>query len=141
MSDADQVAMMKTLAAILHLSNLEFIKEREGSKVKNGEGNVTLLYLTTSVLNQASTLLNVNNTGLALGLTVRIMKVRGTSTAIPLKPEEAVDARDALTKALYSRMFNWLVENINKSIALTTESFSFIGVLDIFGFENFKVNR
>lgn len=54
-----------------------------------------------------------------------------------------MDARDALAKALYGRLFDWLVMRINMSIAghhgIVPDS-NFIGVLDIFGFENFKVS-
>lgn len=47
----------------------------------------------------------------------------------------------ALAKALYERMFKWIVHRINKSLdrSLGTGS-SFIGILDIAGFEIFKVN-
>ncbi len=56
---------------------------------------------------------------------------------------QAVDVRDALAKALYNRLFNWLVKKINVSIASGISEdggTKFIGVLDIFGFENFTVN-
>jgi hypothetical protein len=49
------------------------------------------------------------------------------------------DNRDAVCKALYSRLFDWLVTYINKSIVPKEKAVSFIGVLDIFGFELFKV--
>lgn len=44
-----------------------------------------------------------------------------------------------MCKALYSRLFDWLVAYINKSIVPKEKAVSFIGVLDIFGFELFKV--
>jgi myosin heavy subunit len=68
------------------------------------------------------------------------MKIRGNSMTVPLKPVQANDTRDAVCKALYGRLFNWLVSNINISIDISKERRSFIGVLDIFGFENFQVN-
>ena len=55
---------------------------------------------------------------------------------------KAADARDALAKALYERLFNWLVARVNDSIAGSVSDNSYIvGILDIFGFENFKVGR
>jgi hypothetical protein len=55
---------------------------------------------------------------------------------------KAQDARDALAKALYGRMFLHLVERINACIACTDfrDSRATISVLDIFGFECFQVN-
>ena len=51
-------------------------------------------------------------------------------------------ARDALAKALYSRLFDWLVQRVNASILVedTDSSPLSIGVLDIYGFEIFKSN-
>jgi myosin-5 len=51
---------------------------------------------------------------------------------------QAAEARDALAKILYKRLFEWLVSRINAAI-LKPGRKNFIGVLDIFGFENFKV--
>eukprot|EP00741_Cyanophora_paradoxa_P018970 tig00021108_g18313.t1 len=54
--------------------------------------------------------------------------------------DQAVEARDALAKALYGRLFEWLVQRINKCIRNDEKTVAFIGILDIFGFESFKVN-
>jgi len=45
-----------------------------------------------------------------------------------------------MAKALFSRLFDWIVSYINGVILAKEKSSNFIGVLDIFGFENFKVN-
>ncbi len=53
---------------------------------------------------------------------------------------KAADARDALAKALYERLFNWLILRINEAISgVTSQNSYMIGILDIFGFENFQV--
>jgi myosin-5 len=66
-----------------------------------------------------------------------------------LKCPQAVDARDALAKALYSQLFDWLVARVNKGIrpaSATSDSTAavpvkaFVGILDIFGFEAFERN-
>ena len=59
-----------------------------------------------------------------------------------LNPAEAEAARDALGKALYDRLFAWLVGRVNKSTAPIDDEkvASTIGVLDIFGFESFGKN-
>lgn len=61
---------------------------------------------------------------------------------------ECIDARDSLAKCLYDNLFNWLVERMNLTILPEdegTEQFKLetktIGLLDIFGFENFKENN
>jgi len=63
----------------------------------------------------------------------------------PLKQEEAENARDALSKHVYAKLFNWLVKRVNQSIskkmnAKQSRNLKFIGLLDIFGFEIFKNN-
>lgn len=65
--------------------------------------------------------------------------VRDT-TVVGFTPEAAVDARDAVAKAVYGRLFSWIVKRVNRHIAASDRRFAFIGVLDIFGFEAFKHN-
>ena len=47
----------------------------------------------------------------------------------------------ALAKAIYVRMFNWLVARVNKTLDTKNKKQYFIGVLDIAGFEIFEVRR
>ena len=61
---------------------------------------------------------------------------------------KAMDNRDALAKQMYDNLFNWLVRKMNQTIepaAIGEESFKdrakTIGLLDIFGFENFDKNN
>ncbi len=54
--------------------------------------------------------------------------------------EDAAATRDALAKAVYSQLFDWLVLRINRAIHDDTSEYS-IGVLDIYGFEIFQHNR
>src|SRR5882724_1555978 len=58
---------------------------------------------------------------------------------VPLKVYEAQNARDALAKAMYSKLFDFIVKTINKSIPFSTSA-HYIGVLDIAGFEYFETN-
>lgn len=51
---------------------------------------------------------------------------------------QAADSRDSLSMALYSQCFSWLISKINTKIK-GKENFKSVGILDIFGFENFQV--
>uniref|UniRef100_A0A3B3V9S7 Myosin IF n=1 Tax=Poecilia latipinna TaxID=48699 RepID=A0A3B3V9S7_9TELE len=88
-------------------------------------------------------LLGIDPTRLQDKLTSRKMdsKWGGKSESInvTLNQEQATYTRDALAKALYARLFDYLVEAINKAIQKPYEEFS-IGVLDIYGFEIFQKN-
>uniref|UniRef100_A0AAQ6A986 Osteoclast-stimulating factor 1 n=1 Tax=Amphiprion ocellaris TaxID=80972 RepID=A0AAQ6A986_AMPOC len=64
---------------------------------------------------------------------------KSESINVTLNQEQATYTRDALAKALYARLFDYLVEAINKAIQKPYEEFS-IGVLDIYGFEIFQKN-
>lgn len=73
-------------------------------------------------------------------LTHRTIDARGDLVTSPLDISQSVFARDALAKAIYARLFDWLVQRINFSIhTLTSSSKSpsnhVLGILDIFGFE------
>uniref|UniRef100_A0A4W5PMI8 Myosin VB n=1 Tax=Hucho hucho TaxID=62062 RepID=A0A4W5PMI8_9TELE len=54
--------------------------------------------------------------------------------------KQAANARDALAKHIYAHMFDWIVEYVNKSLHTSSKQHSFIGVLDIYGFETFEIN-
>jgi myosin heavy subunit len=63
----------------------------------------------------------------------------------PLTIQESYNSRDAMAKAIYGKLFNWIVKRINDSISLkmnakSGKNLKFIGLLDIFGFEIFKEN-
>lgn len=54
----------------------------------------------------------------------------------PLPVDAARENRDSLTKTIYSRMFDWLVERINKAIGQDSHARAVCGVLDIYGKEH-----
>jgi len=70
---------------------------------------------------------------------------RGEVIVSPIKKEAAVGVRDAFVKGIYDRTFIWIVMKINKAIFAGEQdkikkNIS-IGVLDIFGFDNYPTNR
>ncbi|CAB3410648.1 unnamed protein product [Caenorhabditis bovis] len=124
-----------TIGALLHLGNVEFEENandsRGGCKVK-GEAEPSLM--------NAARLLGLEPDEMRMGLCARIMQatkggVKGTLIRVPLKPHEAAAGRDALAKAIYAKMFDWLVANVNRSIPFE-KSAGYIGVLDVAGFGN-----
>lgn len=54
---------------------------------------------------------------------------------------QAIDTRDALAKFIYANLFDWIVDKINKSLAMSKEKTArTINIVDIYGFESFEVN-
>uniref|UniRef100_A0A3P8ZN65 Uncharacterized protein n=1 Tax=Esox lucius TaxID=8010 RepID=A0A3P8ZN65_ESOLU len=120
-SENDCWEINKLLAAILHLGNIEF------------EGQRTWLFST------------VSDHALEQSLTKRSFVASRESVTKPLTASQAMDGRDAFVKAIYGRLFVWVMEKINKAIFKPPPEDSnyirqSIGLLDIFGFENFKQN-
>lgn len=77
-------------------------------------------------------------------LTTKTIFTRGESVTSTMDTTAALDVRDAFVKGIYGRMFVWIVEKINAAIYKPVQAGNYrrsIGVLDIFGFENFDHNR
>ncbi|XP_041087042.1 unconventional myosin-If-like isoform X2 [Polyodon spathula] len=131
-SQADQTQVLQIVAGILHLGNICFIEVGNYGQVES-----------TDLLAFPAYLLGIDQNRLNEKLTSRKMdsKWGGKSESIDvtLNREQATYTRDALAKALFTRLFDYLVEAINKAIQKPHEEFS-IGVLDIYGFEIFKRN-
>uniref|UniRef100_A0A8C6PDU8 Myosin X, like 1 n=1 Tax=Nothobranchius furzeri TaxID=105023 RepID=A0A8C6PDU8_NOTFU len=120
--------MFKLLSGVLQLGNLEFMTA--------GGAQIT----TKQVVTDASELLGLDAFQLSEVLTQRSIILRGEEICSPLTIEQAVDSRDSVAMALYSQCFSWIILKINQKIK-GKENFKSIGILDIFGFENFEVNR
>lgn len=87
-------------------------------------------------------LLGCNLNQLRDALTHRTIDARGDVVTSPLSGELAQFARNALAKAIYDRLFTWLVSKLNSSLQPTERNINpVIGILDIYGFEVFKKNR
>jgi myosin heavy subunit len=127
-TEQEQDLVIKICAAILHLGNLEF------------KGDETSAITNPGILDTVGDLLRVdaNHLGQAI-VAPRILAGGRDLIATHLNPEKAAASRDALVKALYGRMFLWVVSKINDTLRVKPKH-SFIGILDIAGFEIFKVN-
>ncbi|XP_054822706.1 myosin-17 [Prosopis cineraria] len=133
-SEEEQEAIFRVVAAILHLGNIEFSKgeEIDSSVIKDEKSRFHL--------NMTAELLRCDAKSLEDALIQRVMVTPEEVITRTLDPIAAVGSRDALAKTIYSRLFDWLVEKINISIGQDPNSKSIIGVLDIYGFESFKFN-
>nr|XP_061834366.1 unconventional myosin-VIIa-like [Nerophis lumbriciformis] len=137
-TENDTWEICKLLAAILHFGNVSF----EGTIVNNLEGCDVLA---SSHFDMAGQLLEVDPKVLQKSLTQRsFMTIRESVTKV-LTSAQAVDGRDAFVKAIYGRLFIWVVDKINAAIYKpapedSSEVRQSIGLLDIFGFENFSTN-
>ncbi|XP_016428261.1 unconventional myosin-Ie-like [Sinocyclocheilus rhinocerous] len=127
-----QDTVLQIVAGILHLGNIAFREEGNYAVVESED-----------FLAFPSYLLGINQDGLKSKLTSRIMDSKwGGKTetiSVTLNKEQASFTRDALSKALYSRLFDYLVDAINKAMQKDHEELN-IGVLDIYGFEIFQKN-
>ncbi|KAI7807751.1 unconventional myosin-X [Triplophysa rosa] len=120
--------MFKLLSGVLQLGDVEFMTA--------GGAQIT----TKQVLSNVSDLLGLDCFQLNEVLTQRSMILRGEEICSPLTVEQAIDSRDSVAMALYSQCFSWIIMRINQKIK-GKDNFKSIGILDIFGFENFEVNR
>ncbi|CAL5380751.1 unnamed protein product [Camellia sinensis] len=133
-SQDEQDAIFRVVAAILHLGNIDFIKgnETDSSKLKDEKARYHL--------QTAAELLMCDEKALEDSLCKRVIVTPDGNITKPLDPASAVTSRDALAKTIYSRLFDWIVDKINNSIGQDPDAKSIIGVLDIYGFESFKIN-
>jgi len=93
------------------------------------------------ILEVIGRLLNLCPVALSSLLLQRQITIRGVVTDIPFRPSEASDNRHSMSQYLYMKIFNYLVSFINGRINREIQSTAtFIGLLDIFGFENFTKN-
>ena len=137
----EKANVYKIVAAVLHLGNVSFEEspddKKGGCRIQEG--------VSAESSKLASSLIGVDANELNQCLLTRIMQTnkgghKGTAYLVPLKVREAQNARDALAKAIYSKLFDHLVTRVvNKSIPFSQSAY-YIGVLDIAGFEYFRTN-
>ncbi|CAN6281403.1 unnamed protein product [Urochloa humidicola] len=130
----EQDAIFRVVAAILHLGNVNFSKGKEidSSKLRDDK---SVYHLKT-----VAELLMCDEKALEDSLCQRVIVTPDGNITKPLDPDSAALSRDALAKTVYSRLFDWIVDKINNSIGQDPDATNIIGVLDIYGFESFKIN-
>ncbi|CAL1680217.1 unnamed protein product [Lasius platythorax] len=131
--------MLRILAAILHLGNVEI-----SCKIKDAKDEVDTESSYISPSNRhlliISELLGIDVKAMRKWLCHRKIVSMREVFLKPMNVEQAIGARDALAKHIYAELFNWIVVGINNSLQSLSKAQYFIGVLDIYGFETFEVN-
>ena len=134
-SQEEQNDIFRVLAAVLWLGNVQFGENAEGNAAISDE----------SVPNFVAYLLGVEPQHVIKAVTSRVVETqrggkRGSVYEVPLNPTQAIAVRDALSKALYNNLFDWIVNRVNKSMHDRGSVSTTVGILDIYGFEIFETN-
>eukprot|EP01012_Entosiphon_sulcatum_P009428 TRINITY_DN1529_c0_g1_i1.p1 TRINITY_DN1529_c0_g1~~TRINITY_DN1529_c0_g1_i1.p1 ORF type:complete len:1211 (-),score=268.71 TRINITY_DN1529_c0_g1_i1:635-4267(-) len=132
-SEAEQESIFAVVAGILNILNVEF--RADGDKAVYDDSKKAKEWLTKAI-----ELWQIDSAVLEKELISTTREARGEVFTKELTPTQALDCRDSLVKALYDEMFQWLVDKINVSAAAPNAGGNFLGLLDIFGFEDFEVN-
>jgi len=133
MSKEEQFNIISTVAAVLHIGNITF-KEAGVEKAEPEDPDA---------LDFPSHLLQISKEDLKVKLTSRVMSVGMSERVdVTLNVEQAEATRDALAKAIYYRLFEYLVKRVNEAMQNQSrkEDLLTIGILDIYGFEIFQKN-
>ncbi len=131
--DDTQREIFRILAALLHLGNIKITATRTDSALAATEPSVV----------QACQMLGLNPGEFAKWIVKKQLITRGEKITSNLTPQQATVVRDSVAKFIYSSLFDWLVETINRGLAtddVMQQMNTFIGVLDIYGFEHFAKN-
>uniref|UniRef100_A0A3Q2VE96 Unconventional myosin-Va-like n=1 Tax=Haplochromis burtoni TaxID=8153 RepID=A0A3Q2VE96_HAPBU len=128
--ESDQMEIYQILSAILHLSNVE-VKDQSADRCSIKDDAHLMVFCD---------LMGVPCEEMAHWLCHRKLKTTTETFVKPVPKINAIYGRDALAKHIYARLFSWIVDSINNALKSTVKQHSFIGVLDIYGFETFDIN-
>ncbi|CAF0726267.1 unnamed protein product [Didymodactylos carnosus] len=140
LTSQNKINIYSTVAAVLHLGNISFEDDPESTK-----GGCKITASTEQSLTITAEMLGLQVKELRMALITRVLMTKTSSSQneksipVPLKAYESQGARDALAKALYVKLFDQIVNLVNKSIPFSS-SVNYIGILDIAGFEYFPIN-
>uniref|UniRef100_A0A8C3IY21 Myosin VA n=1 Tax=Chrysemys picta bellii TaxID=8478 RepID=A0A8C3IY21_CHRPI len=130
-NDSHQMGIFRILAGILHLGNVGFTsRDADSCTIPHKHEPLTIF----------CDLMGVEYQEMSHWLCHRKLATASETYIKPISKLQAINARDALAKHIYAKLFNWIVDHVNKALHSTVKQHSFIGVLDIYGFETFEIN-
>ncbi|KAI7877860.1 hypothetical protein K492DRAFT_231486 [Lichtheimia hyalospora FSU 10163] len=126
-----QWQIFRLLSALLHIGNIEI-----------GGRNDAMLSDTEASLAMATKLLGIKTSEFRKWIVKKQIVTRSDKIIKNLSPAQATVVRDSVAKYIYANLFEWLVSVVNESLSCQEpgRTSTFIGVLDIYGFEHFKKN-
>lgn len=131
LSQAEQDQIFRMLATILWTGNIQFAEDKDGYATVADQ----------SVVDFVAYLLDVDSDDVIKAITIRILTPKnGEIIESPANPAQASATRDALAKAIYNNLFDWIVDRVNVSLQARGAPANSIGILDIYGFEIFERN-
>ena len=128
-----QSSLWRVLAALLHIGNIKIAASRSDSSLAADEQSLV----------KACELLGIDAADFAKWTVKKQLVTRGEKIMSNLNQAQAIVVRDSVAKYIYSSLFDWLVETMNGFLGpaeVVAQMKSFIGVLDIYGFEHFAKN-
>uniref|UniRef100_G3TF64 Myosin-2 n=1 Tax=Loxodonta africana TaxID=9785 RepID=G3TF64_LOXAF len=130
-TNEEKVSIYKLTGSVMHYGNLKF-KQKQREEQAEPDG--------TEVADKAAYLQNLNAADLLKALCYPRVKVGNEYVTKGQTVEQVCNAVGALAKAIYDKMFLWMVARINQQLDTKQPRQYFIGVLDIAGFEIFDFN-
>ncbi|XP_009603975.1 myosin-2-like isoform X2 [Nicotiana tomentosiformis] len=131
-SERDQEHVFQMIASVLWLGNITF-------QVIDNAIHVEVVQ--SEAVTNAASLIGCSVSDLMLALSTRQIQVGKDKVAKSLTMEQATDRRDTLAKFIYANLFDWIVDQMNRKLAMGKEQTGrSINILDIYGFESFKRN-
>lgn len=131
--EEDQASIFSILGAVLHFGNVTFTQNRNEEARFASDSDRAALHLGAEIL-------DVDADALERAVLSPRMKAGHEWVTRSMNETQATDLMDSLCKALYERLFLWIVARINISLRNKYQRELFIGVLDISGFEIFELN-
>jgi myosin V len=128
-----QAEIFRLLAALLHMGNIKIAATRTDSALSSAD----------PALVRVCEMLGIDAVEFAKWTVKKQLITRGERIQSNLTQAQAIVVRDSVAKFIYASLFDWLVETINHGLAtneVMSRAQSFIGVLDIYGFEHFAKN-